>query len=277
MRTTTLTALILIIIVGCKQQTKTESSVPLRLPDAPKATEAILNQEFPGAMPGPLFADSLIHYLTTKYAIAIPSMLLGASTCVDDIIYTKNFHLHPEIKGPFHLGGLAGLPFTGVSGLEAFAHHVPDEGTMIIIIEPHIGYSEENGWGYVLRHEQHEPSSCCGALMGTLGKLQSESLTNEISEDDYQGGKISQLALAHKEEITRAPNPIVALTKITSKSAAEQIRKHLPHVDLEHMKYVVIITGVLIDTDYQYTDYQFCDRILIYDVARKEFVEELKM
>src|SRR6188768_981968 len=104
---------VLIVLVCCKQEPKTEASASLRLPNAPKETEAILNKEFPGAMPGPDFADSLLHYLGTKYDITPASMLLGVSTCVDDIIYTKNFHVHPEIKGPFHLGGLAGLPFTG--------------------------------------------------------------------------------------------------------------------------------------------------------------------
>ena len=60
-------------------------------------------KSFPGVMTGPEFSDSLIHYITSKYGIEPSKMLLGASTCVDDIIYTKNFHYHPEIKGPFHL------------------------------------------------------------------------------------------------------------------------------------------------------------------------------
>jgi len=267
---------LLLALFCCKQESKTESSTYQRLPDAPQETEAALNEEFPGAMPGPVFGDSLIHYLKTRYGVAPDKMLLGLSTCVDDIIYTKNFHLHPEVKGPFHLGGLAGLPFTGISGLEAFIHHVPDSGTMVMIIEPHIGYSEQAGWGFVLRHEQHEASSCCGALMGTLGKLQQGLLKSEIREDDYQGGKIAELALQHKSEILDAANPIVELTRVTSRSAEEQIRRHLRDVDLGHIKYVVVVTGVLIDTDFQYSDYQYCDRILIYDVGKKQFVEELR-
>ena len=71
------------------------------------------------------FRDSLAHFLISQYKITTHQVLMGASTCVYDIIYTKNFHSHPEIKGPFNLGGLAGLPFTGISGLEALAHHIP--------------------------------------------------------------------------------------------------------------------------------------------------------
>jgi len=266
---------VLLVLVCCRPQSKTEILVS-RLPNAPAETEAVLTSEFPGAMPGPEFSDSLIHYLGTRYGIPVNKMLLGVSTCVDDIIYTKNFRLHPEIKGPFHLGGLAGLPFTGTSGLEAFTHHVPDGGTMIIIIEPHIGYSENRGWGYALRHEQHEASTCCGALMGTLGKLHGGTLKANITEDDYQGGKIAEMALQHKQEILAAKDPIVELTRVASRTAEEQIRRHLPEVDLSHLKYVVVITGVLIDTDFQYCDYQYCDHILVYDVSSNSFVEDLR-
>lgn len=259
-----------------KIEPKTAAAVPSFLPNVPAKIEDALRKEFPGAIPGHEFSDSLIHYLQKKYSIEPNKILLGASTCVDDIIYTKNFHFHPEIKGPFHLGGLAGLPFTGISGLEAFAHHIPDSGTLVLLVEPHIGYSGKKGWGFVLRHEQPEPSSCCGALMGTLSKLQAGTLKAEISEDDYQGGKIAELALRHKREILNAEIPIIELTRITSLSAEKQISAHVLDVSLEHAKYIVIITGVLIDTDFTFTDYQYMDHIQIYDVRRKSFVEDLR-
>jgi|GEM_PF-480205 len=258
------------------KEKKTEGLIPQPLPRASKETEAMIRKEFPGALPGFEFSDSVIGYLHHKYGIASEKLLLGVSTCVDDIIYTKNFHLHPEIKGPFHLGGLSGLPFTGTSGLEAFAHHIPDSGTMLLLVEPHIGYSEKGGWGYVLRHEQHEPSTCCGALMGTLGKLQMGLLNPEITEEDYQGSKIAALALRHKNEIVTAANPIIALTRVTSISAETQIRQHVLDVNMEHVKYIVIITGVIINTDYAFSDYQYVDRMMIYDVSKKKFIEDLR-
>ncbi len=253
---------------------KTEEVTPL--PRASKEIEAIIRKEFPGAIPGFEFSDSVIGYLHRKYGIVPEKMLLGVSTCVDDIIYTKNFHAHPEIKGPFHLGGLAGLPFTGTSGLDAFAHHIPDSGTMLLLVEPHIGYSEKGGWGYVLRHEQHEPSSCCGALMGTLAKLQKGMAKAEITDEDYQGDKIAELALQHQQEIMAAANPIIELTRVTSAAAEKQIREHVLDVTMEHVKYIVIITGVIINTDYSFSDYQYVDHFMIYDVAKKSFVEDLK-
>ncbi len=270
--------LILSMLVACSnQQEKVEVVDQAILPNAPADAERSIKEMFPGARPAHSLSDSVIYYLNSRYGIASDKMLLGVSTCVDDIIYTKNFHRHPEIKGPFHLGGLAGLPFTGISGLDAFAHHIPDSGAMILLVEPHIGYSEQKGWGYVLRHDQHEASTCCGALMGTLGKLKANTLRADISEEDYQGGKIAEYALENKESIISSPNPIIELTRITSRVAENQIRAHVLDVDLQHVKFIVIITGVIINTDYAYTDYQYVDGISVYDVRRKKFVEEIKV
>jgi len=128
----------------------------------------------------------------------------------------------------------------------------------------------------VLRHEQPEASACCGALMGTLSKLQAGTLKAEITEDDYQGGKIAALALRNKSEILSAENPIIALTRITSLSAEKQISAHVLDVNLEHARYIVIITGVIIDTDFSFTDYQYMEHLQIYDVRKKSFVEDLR-
>jgi hypothetical protein len=245
------------------------------LPGAPKQTEDILKQTFPDAMTGPAFADSAINYVQRKYHIPPGKILMGASLCVDDIIYTKNFRLNPKVKGPFNLGGLGGLPFTGVSGLGAFAHHIPEEGVMFLLIAPHIGYSESKGWGYVLRHEQHEASTCCGALMGTLDKLKKGTLRPEIKEEDYQGGKIAQLALAHQQEILSAKDQIIALTKITAKQAEQEIRSHIVDTHMGHIKYVVLVAGIMINTDYSYSDYLSVNHFMVYDVAKKAIVEDV--
>ncbi|HEV8511960.1 MAG TPA: hypothetical protein VGQ59_01715 [Cyclobacteriaceae bacterium] len=257
-----------------KRESKTEDN-PI-LPRVPKETEAVFEKAFPGVLTGPAYADSIIRYINRVYHVSTDKILMGASTCVDDIIYTKNFRLHKEIKGPFHLGGLAGLPFTGISGLEAFAHHIPDDGVMLLIITPHIGYSQSSGWGFVLRHEQHEASTCCGALMGTLRKLEDGKLNPVITEDDYQGGKISEMALLHQNEIKTADHPIIELTKITSLEAEKQIREHILEVDLKHVKYIMITTGIMINTDYTYTDYLWMQHFMVYDVSKKAFIEELK-
>lgn len=266
-----------LLAISCSPSPKSglQDSGPWILPKAPDEIELKIREEFPGAMRMSVFADTMIRYVGKKYGVQPASMLLGTSTCVDDIIYTKDFHAHPEIKGPFHLGGLAGLPFTGISGLEAFAHHIPEEGAMILLVEPHIGISAQKGWGTVLRHGQEEASSCCGALIGAINSLAGGSLTGEITEEDYQEDKIGAIALRHGDEIKKASLPSLAFTRIMSAEAEEQIMSYVSKVKLSHIRYIFIITGVLINTDFQYADYQYVEHFMVFDVARNTFVEDL--
>ncbi len=244
------------------------------LPDAPQDIADSIRAEFPGATPAHLFSDSILSYVSKKYGITSNQILMGTSTCADDIIYTKNFQAHPEIKGPFNLGGLAGLPFAGITGLSAFAHHIPENGTMVLVIAPHIGYSKDKGWGYVLRHGQHEPSTCCGALMGTLQKLEKGELKQtEPIAIDYQGIIISNMVLQHQKEIIAHHNPIATLTKLIYKEAERQILDQVNSMEIKHINYILILSGVLINTDYTYTDYLWLNHFEVYDVKKKIFLE----
>jgi hypothetical protein len=112
--------------------------------------------------------------------------------------------------------------------------------------------------------------------MGTLGQLQKGTLLPEIKEEDYQGGKIAQLALAHQKEILGADNPIIELTKITSKQAEQEIRAHIFGVGMEHIKYVILVAGILINTDYSYSDYLYVNHFMVYDVGKKTIIEDVK-
>ncbi|HRI79187.1 MAG TPA: hypothetical protein PLR06_06575 [Cyclobacteriaceae bacterium] len=264
-------------IYACNPQKVNQpvSSAPEELALPPAEVQKNIREAFPNAVPSSQFADSLYQYMQDRYGIFPKDILLGISICVDDIIYSKNFRRHPEMKGPFHIGGLGGLPFSGVSGLNAYAHHVPDNGAMLLLIGPHIGYSYEKGWGYMLRPGQHEGSSCCGALVGTLGSLEKGNIKAvPPDEDDYQGGKLAQLALAHSNEILTSRNPLIEFTKITSIEAEAQIDRMLPKVSLEHERFVIAVGLILINTDYNYVDYISVTHFKVFDVKTRKYLEE---
>jgi hypothetical protein len=260
-----------------KNHAVSREPVSVIIPDAPEPIADSIYAEFPGALPAHIFADSILTYLSEKYGITSDQIPMGASTCVDDIIYTKNFHAHPEIKGPFNLGGLAGLPFGGISGLSAFAHHIPENGTMLLVIAPHIGYTKNNGWGYVLRSGQPEPSTCCGALMGTMLKLEKGGLkqTKPIAID-YQGILINNMAVQREQEIVGHHNPIAVLTRLTNQEAEKQIMEQVNSMEIKHVNYIVSMSGILINTDYPYTDYLWLNHLAVYDAKNKTFLGERK-
>ena len=238
----------------------------------PAAVVQAIKNKFPGAVPYQQGIDSLLNHLQ-KYEIRPEDILWGQSTCVDDIINTKNKML-PEIKGPFNFGGLAGLPFTGITGLNAFAHHVPEGGTAILFVGPHIGYNEKEGWGKILRHNQHHSSNCCGALAAALAKLQKGEIKAKIpAAEDYQEGMIEQLAVAHKAEILSSPDPLITFTKLTYQEATREMTHYASEVKERHFKYAVIVGAIIINTDHTFTDYLSIETVSILDVQKNVWIE----
>ena len=130
--------------------------------------EVAIRKVFPGAVQFDNYADSLFFFLYTVHNIPEEKILLGQSSCMDDVINTKTPFANHDVKGPFNLDGLAGLPFTGITGYNAFASHVPEKGTALLFVDSHIGYSKKEGWGKIEREGQHEASACCGAIAHAL-------------------------------------------------------------------------------------------------------------
>ena len=250
------------------------ASLSLKTP--PAAFVQAIQNRFPGAVPFEQGIDSLLNHLK-RFGIRPGNMLWGQSTCVDDITNTKD-KLMPDIKGPFNFGGLAGLPFTGITGLNAFVHHVPENGTAVLFVAPHIGYSEKDGWGKILRHDQHHTSSCCGALAAALAMIQKGEVKPQVpAPEDYQEGMIVQLASAHRSEILASSEPIISFTQLTYREAIGQMSDYASKVKERHFKYAVIVGGIIINTDYMFTDYLWIETVSVLDIQKNVFVEGKKL
>jgi len=189
------------------------------------SVELAIRKIFPGAVPFKSYTDSLLFFLNVFHHIPEDRILLGQYTCVDDVLNTKNPFADHTVKGPFNLGGLAGLPFTGITGYNAFAHHVPDKGAALIFLGPYIGYSHEEGWGKIERVGQHEATTSRGALVNAVEKLKiAGAIIYKVpAGDDYQEEVIEQFALQHKDEILNSTDPLITLTKLIYSEAEERI------------------------------------------------------
>ena len=47
----------------------------------------------------------------------------------------------------FYMGGLAGIPFVGKVGYNAFTSHMPKGGNLVILFSPHIGVTPDGTFG----------------------------------------------------------------------------------------------------------------------------------
>uniref|UniRef100_A0A7S2M1M8 Limiting CO2-inducible protein B/C beta carbonyic anhydrase domain-containing protein n=1 Tax=Skeletonema marinoi TaxID=267567 RepID=A0A7S2M1M8_9STRA len=137
-----------------------------------KANEvvSIIRQNFPGAMGSSEILERVKRVLDIYNA---DNILLTQSVCPDEIN-----HEHGDITDlfienigggkVFHLGGLAGVPFTGKTGFGAYSAHVADGGHAFVLQAPHIGMSDDLELGKYSREGQDHAGSACGAAVGAM-------------------------------------------------------------------------------------------------------------
>ena len=92
------------------------------------------------------------------------STLLATSCCPDEINRDLDADSLP-IGRAFSMGGLAGFPAVGATGVKALAHHVPEGGCVLVICASHVGIDAAGAVGRIRRHGMREGSSACGSAV----------------------------------------------------------------------------------------------------------------
>ncbi len=217
--------------------------------------DKIVKGYFPNAMDA---KDTSIHYLgkmQIEHEINVSKVLMATSVCSDDINVPSTTFFN-VLFGPFIMGGLGGLPFAGQTGMTAFAHHIPDEGSAFIFYGPHIGITLEGDLGKMYRPRQEQTGNSCGALMLALSRLRDDTYTPVLNEDDYQQMKLEENLLPFREKILHSENPEKAITEATYEIINQKIHAHLKACKNEfHVDKVTLLGGIIINTDYGLDDY----------------------
>jgi len=202
--------------------------------------------------------DTSIHYLgkmQIEYDLDISKVLMATSVCSDDInIPSTTFF--SVLFGPFIMGGLGGLPFSGQTGMTAFAHHIPDEGSAFIFYGPHIGITLEGDLGKMYRPRQEQTGNSCGALMLALDRLQDRNYEPQRNDDDYQQMKLEESLLPYREQILASENQQKAITEATYEIIHQKIQDYITACKDEfHVDKITLLGGIIINTDYGLDDY----------------------
>lgn len=222
---------------------------------------------FPAARPVHNLVLRMLDVLEADGDLRHEDILPAISVCVDEIvgrgIKAAGFGLggnHPRfLTAPFRFGGLAGLPFTGRSGMLAFAHHVPEQGAAVILYGPHLGITEDGLPGHVCRVGQSAPSACCGALMDALHELQHRGAaahpappSDSVWEDDYQMEKLLSALAPEADAICSAPHPEIAITE-TAYGIIERLMFRFLTQTWDHFpsSKVLLAGGILLHFDHE--------------------------
>lgn len=202
-------------------------------------------------------------------------IMLADSICSDDVNTIEYPTRAYEMLGPFKMGGLNGFPFTGITGMNAFAHHVPEDGAVFIYYAPHIGISKERKIGEINRIGQRKPSACCGAARAALSKLlNNEILSGHITELDYQQNTIEQIFFNEKERIVNAANPLVEATEVMYEAIDKRIHALVEKTDYP-ARYLILMGAILINGDHDMGSVTECRRFDVIDLNTNEKKEML--
>jgi hypothetical protein len=210
---------------------------------------AIIRQYYPQAESTVDGVNQLIDFIEEHLNLEPAQIMLADSICSDDvnsIQYPSRAH---EFLGPFKMGGLNGFPFTGLTGMGAFASHVPDDGAVLVYYGPHIGISKAGVAGEILRIGQHKNSGCCGAAKAALAKLMNNQIVAGHEADmDYQMNTLEQILLQAKDRILQAKHPLLEATDVIYEAIDVRINELVAKTTYA-CRYVILQGAVLINSD----------------------------
>jgi len=228
---------------------------------------ATIRQFYPEALPTSDAVDRMLTLLPRRFGLEPGQLMAADSICSDDlnlIEYPKRAY---EMLGPFKMGGLNGFPFTGLTGMGAFAHHVPADGAVFVFYGPHIGVSRAGVPGDVLRPGHATPSACCGAAKAALGRLERGEISpGHITELDYQQNSIEQIFLAQGPRILAAANPILEATEVMYEAIETRINL-LAALTTYPCRYVILMGAILINADHEAGSFASHRRFEVLDSA----------
>lgn len=209
----------------------------------------IIRQWYPNAITTIDSVNRFIDFIEEHLDLEPEQVMLADSVCSDDVNSIQYPARTKELLGPFKMGGLDGFPFTGLTGMGAFASHVPDDGAVFIYYGPHIGITKTGTIGEIHRFGQHKNSGCCGAAKGALAKLMNDQIVEgNITDLDYQMNTLEQILLKQKERVLSAKTPLFEATEVIYEAIDARICE-LVSKTTYNCKYVILMGAVLINSD----------------------------
>jgi hypothetical protein len=228
---------------------------------------------YPQAVDSGTFIQRTYEVLGGQFSLEPSQVLLAHSICSDDVNAIEYPEAGQQMLGPFNLGGLDGYPFAGLTGMSAFAHHVPDDGATLIYYAPHIGVTAQGELGKILRVGQHAPSACCGAAAAALQFVRSGAEPAATPPaDDYQQHTLTSLLHAQRERILAAEQPLREATEVIFEASSRQIDHLINHTEFLG-RYLFVVGAIIINGDREYGSFQELRRFDRLDLQTKEVLE----
>lgn len=217
--------------------------------------EKLIRRYYPNAKTGEEVTNKYISIIEKEYNEDFKRVLFATSLCCDDVNVSTDFRRF--LNRPFSMGGLCGFPFTGYTGMLAFANHIPENGSAFIFYGPHIGITDDGILGKLQRFGQSFITNSCGALMISLDKMKRGQESMHVNTSwDYQQVLLEQAVSQSKDSIINSGNPEKVITDVTYLEIHKMIHTLVDMTKNEfHSKRIFLLGGVIINTSPNFHDY----------------------
>lgn len=188
--------------------------------------------------------------------------LLASSLCCDELARPLEASFAQLYGQNFSMGGLAGMPFGGLTSFGAMAAHIPDGGSCLVVYGPHVGVDLAGNVGTVERRGRENGGACCGsacaasgyALDVFSGKKEQAAFPTEVL--DAQQAMVGNLLLPHAERLSKASDTMVelpmALFDVQKGMIGNIVSKGAGAVANGT---IAVVGGIQINTPEEYSDY----------------------
>lgn len=179
-------------------------------PTTQKTFEDSLQTYFPKALLTSVVVNKVQNALSQR-KFNLDNTLMACCTCPDEINNKKEGlaaslqnAMTDNNRGVYQLGGLAGLPYLGASGMKAFLSHTPLSGKVFILFGPHIGITKSGYVGRVERPGQEEPTLDCDttlhALTTALYERKRAKAEGEVMQSSLDSATTAMIGPSDKRE-----------------------------------------------------------------------------
>jgi Limiting CO2-inducible proteins B/C beta carbonyic anhydrases len=189
--------------------------------------------------------------------------LVATSLCCDEVNRPLEQDLARAFGDHFSMGGLAGFPFAGLTGFGAMAHHIPDDGSCLVVYGPHVGVDSNGRVGTVDRRGRMKGGSCCGSAIAAsiyVNGVMKGGVESPIPKEpsDLQQAFVGNMLLPYGAFLDSSIEPMADLPYALFEAQDDLIQKIVAkgaqHIHGKRGK-VALLGGIQINTPTGVSDY----------------------
>lgn len=206
-----------------------------------------LEQYFPSALPVTHMASG-VDKLLQRNGFDPLTTRLAMSICPDEL--NRSVTSFNNTWGPpFHLGGLAGFPFTGQSGFDIYTTHIPEDGTAFLVYASHVGITDDGVLGRVQREGQESTTASCWSVVDAYEHLLNGGAVEEM---DGQQQTVTAQVKENWDRLEQSEEPLATLPAIIYEEIREDI---YALISPEFSHKIALLGGLQINTSPGNEDY----------------------